>query len=253
VAMTDYQGLGTPGEHSYIVGPAMGHAVLDVARAASRIPFSGLTASAPVGIWGYSEGGAAAGWAAELQPTYAPELNLRGVAAGGVPAQLTDVAHALDGTIGFGFLASAAIGFDAAYPELHLDTWLNAAGRSALADVKTQCAAGLFLLYGNKHLTDYLAGPNPLDDPTWKARLAQSTLGTTAPPVPAFLYHGRTDQIIPFAVGTGLRDRWCALGTKVLWKDYDSEHIFTQGNAAPDAVTWLDHRFTSTDPAPSSC
>jgi hypothetical protein len=36
VAVTDYQGSGTPGLHTYMVGPAEGHAVLDMARAAPR-------------------------------------------------------------------------------------------------------------------------------------------------------------------------------------------------------------------------
>ena len=35
-------------------------------------------------LWGYSEGGRNAAWAAELQPTYASELPLVAVAAGGV-------------------------------------------------------------------------------------------------------------------------------------------------------------------------
>ncbi len=64
VAVSDYQGLGTPGPHTYMVGQSMGHAVLDMARAAERLPGTGLGAGTPVGIWGYSEGGAAAGWAA---------------------------------------------------------------------------------------------------------------------------------------------------------------------------------------------
>ena len=35
--ISDYQGLGTPGLHTYMVGPAQGHAVLDMARAAERL------------------------------------------------------------------------------------------------------------------------------------------------------------------------------------------------------------------------
>ena len=32
VAVSDYQGLGTPGPHTYMVGQSMGRAVLDMAR-----------------------------------------------------------------------------------------------------------------------------------------------------------------------------------------------------------------------------
>src|SRR5690606_36337652 len=38
VAVTDYEGLGTPGTHTYTVGRAAGTAVLDAARAAQRLP-----------------------------------------------------------------------------------------------------------------------------------------------------------------------------------------------------------------------
>ena len=45
-----------------------GHAVLDIVRAARQIPGSGVSASAPTIIWGYSQGGQAAGWAASSSP-----------------------------------------------------------------------------------------------------------------------------------------------------------------------------------------
>jgi len=85
VAVTDYEGLGTPGDHTYAVGVSEGHAVLDVARAASRVSGDGLTPDAPVVIYGYSQGGQAAGWAAQQAASYAPDLPVKGVAAGGCP------------------------------------------------------------------------------------------------------------------------------------------------------------------------
>ena len=91
VVVTDYEGLGTPGTHTYAVGQSEGRAVLDAARAASRVTGAGLSPSGPIGVFGYSQGGQAAAWAAELQGTYAPELNVVGVAAGGVPADLNAV------------------------------------------------------------------------------------------------------------------------------------------------------------------
>ena len=49
VAVSDYEGLGTPGQHTYVVGRSEGRAVLDMARAAQRLPGTGLTTSTPVG------------------------------------------------------------------------------------------------------------------------------------------------------------------------------------------------------------
>ena len=45
VAVTDYEALGTPGDHTYMVGPSAGHAVLDVMRAATRLVDWALAAS----------------------------------------------------------------------------------------------------------------------------------------------------------------------------------------------------------------
>ena len=98
VAVTDYEGLGTPGDHTYAVARSEGRALLDVARAAGSIP--GLSAAAPIGVFGYSQGGQAASAAAEQWQSYAPSLNVVGVAAGGVPADLNAVAKFNDGNAG---------------------------------------------------------------------------------------------------------------------------------------------------------
>ncbi|MQA12820.1 MAG: hypothetical protein GEV09_01235 [Pseudonocardiaceae bacterium] len=68
VVVTDYEGSGTPGPHTYAAGHTTGQAVLDAARAAQRLPQAGLDPAGPVGVWGYSEGGIGASWAGELAP-----------------------------------------------------------------------------------------------------------------------------------------------------------------------------------------
>ncbi len=252
VVQTDYEGLGTPGEHTYIVGPAMGHAVLDSVRAATRLPFLNLKATAPVAIWGYSEGGAAAGWAGELQPTYAPDVNLKGVAAGGVPADLVAVANNLDGGLGFGFLAAAAVGFDAAYPELQLATYLNAAGKDAFAKGKQMCATEAIATFAFKRISDYTTA-NPLKtSPAWQARINASKLGTKKPPAPELLYHGEQDEFIPLAQAQALKSAYCAKGVKVRWQTYGGDHLVVAGSGVNDATAWIADRFAGTA-APSSC
>ena len=78
VVRTDYQGLGTPGPHPYLIGDAEGHSVLDMVRAArqleSRIGKRFLIA-------GHSQGGHAALFAAGEAKTYVPDLRLRGTVA----------------------------------------------------------------------------------------------------------------------------------------------------------------------------
>src|SRR5438067_2158643 len=85
------------------LGAAQAHAVLDAIRAAQRLPEANLPDDGPVAIAGYSQGGGASAAAAELQPSYAPELKLKGAYAGAVPADLAEVAKNLDGHYAFGF------------------------------------------------------------------------------------------------------------------------------------------------------
>lgn len=59
IAITDYQGLGTPGNHTYVNRATEAHAVLDAVRAAQRLPDAGLPDAGPVLTAGYSQGGQA--------------------------------------------------------------------------------------------------------------------------------------------------------------------------------------------------
>ena len=61
IVRTDYEGLGTPGDHPYLIGRSEGHSVLDAARAARKLD-SGI--GKRVVIAGHSQGGQSALWAA---------------------------------------------------------------------------------------------------------------------------------------------------------------------------------------------
>lgn len=72
--------------------------MLDAVRAARALPHTSLTAASRVGLYGYSEGGGAGASAAELQPTYAPDVPLAGTYSGAPPANLTAVMKGIDGS-----------------------------------------------------------------------------------------------------------------------------------------------------------
>ncbi|WP_456049229.1 lipase family protein [Actinokineospora spheciospongiae] len=254
VAITDYEGYrpGAANKPTYIVGQSMGPAVIDSVRAAQRLPQTGLKPTAKVIFQGYSQGGGGALWAAEKQPSYAPDLNLVGVAAGGVPADLTEVAKGLDGYLGFGFLAFAAVGLDNAYPELQLDSYLNDTGRKDLADAKQNaCVVELLANYPFKTIAGYTT-TNPLTDPKWQARLAQNKLGQNPPRVPVLQYHASTDEIVNTPQGDALHKSYCAAGVTEQWNTYISDHLtgIFAGNA--DAGKWIKDRFAGKT-APSNC
>jgi hypothetical protein len=85
----------TEGENAdFAAGPEYGTDTLDSLRAAIASPATGLGGARKIGLIGYSGGAIATEWAAELAPTYAPELDSKivGVAFGGT---LVDPAHNL--------------------------------------------------------------------------------------------------------------------------------------------------------------
>ncbi|GGO57473.1 lipase [Streptomyces daqingensis] len=246
VAVTDYEGLGTPGTHTYTVGRAAGTAVLDAARAAQRLPEAqekGVTADSPVGIMGYSQGGQASGWAAELSSTYAPELKVKGTASGGVPADLPKVAEYNDGDAEAGLVLMSAIGHDAAYPELALDSYLNDEGKRITGIMRDGCLKEAREAGANKSIEDVTVS-DPNQEPDWQQRLAEDKLGTKAPGHPVYVYHGEGDEIIPHEVGAQLRADWCAKGSTVQWKSYPlAPHAGTAILASIPAMNWLRDRF----------
>jgi hypothetical protein len=244
VAITDYEKLGTAGDHTYIAAAAEAHAVLDIVRAATKLNL-GLSASAPVGVTGYSQGGQAAAKAAEIESTYAPELNVKGVAAGGVPSDLARLIPTLNGSVFFTLLGYAAIGLNSAYPELNLESYLNDTGRQLITTARSSCVAD-GILQGGFQSIENLTTSNPLNVPAWQARIAEQKLGNTAPQVPVFQYHGDLDEIIPFDQGTSLRDAWCARGARVQFSELVlNEHAIGVFAGQGPATQFLADRFAN--------
>ena len=87
VVRTDYEGLGTPGVHPYLIGRSEGRSVLDIVRAARELDDD---VSGRLAISGHSQGGHAALFAAALAPRWTPELKLRGTAPFAPASQLDE-------------------------------------------------------------------------------------------------------------------------------------------------------------------
>jgi hypothetical protein len=252
VMVTDYEGLGTPGPHTYASGPTTGHAVLDGARAALHLPDLGLNPKAKTAIWGYSEGGLASTWAAELAKSYAPDVNLVGTAAGGVPANLEHTARMLDGTYGSGLLLAAAVGLNRAYPQLKLDQILTDAGRQAAAAVASECVEQFAAQYSFKKLADYSKVPDPLALPQVRAVLDANDLGRRIPAEPMHIYEATNDELLPLADVHNLVADYCRHGLAVDYHEYPGEHLWVAGSGSFDALDWIAARFNGV-PAPSNC
>ena len=91
VVQTDYQGLGTPGDHPYLVGEAEGRSVLDIVTAARQLD---PKISKRFLISGHSQGGQSALFAAGEAASWVPKLKLRGTVAFAPASHILDQ-HAL--------------------------------------------------------------------------------------------------------------------------------------------------------------
>jgi dienelactone hydrolase len=254
VVVTDYQ---RRPNHTYVNSKASGQAVLDAARAAAQVPGSGLSGANPVGITGYSQGGNAAAAAAERQPSYAPGLNLKGVAAGGVPADLAAVAGAVDRDVLFGTVIMAVASLRTAYPELTLDGF-NATGQAAVDQVTRQCIPETTTQWAFHSATELTVGGRTIDQffdayPAWRARVDEQRIGRLRPAVPVLTYQGLLDPWVPHAVTERLAADWCAQGANVRFTSYPiAEHFGGLGESIPQVLSWFHGRFTDL-PATSNC
>ncbi|MFE9749599.1 lipase family protein [Saccharothrix saharensis] len=257
VVVTDYEGLGTPGTHTYVNRAAEGHAVLDAIRAAQRLPEANLPDDGPVATAGYSQGGGASAAAVELYPGYAPELKLKGAYAGAPPADLGVVARNLDGHYAAGFLGYALLGLDAAYPELDIPGVLNDAGRELLAQVEHQCTAEALLAHAFRKSVDLTVDGRPLaaylDEEPYASRVEEQRIGVRKPGAPVLVVHSALDDIVPYAQGAEMVRRWCALGANVRFStSLVPTHAAAMVAAYPEAFAWLEARFAGV-PARGTC
>jgi hypothetical protein len=251
VVVSDYKGGLNGATSTYLSGKAQGNAIIDIFRAAASIPNAGISTSAPSAIWGYSQGGQTAGWAAEqLANGYAPELKVLGVAAGGIPGDFLRTARNLDGSIGFAFFGAGINGLNNQYPrQLPISTLATDEGKAALADISNLCVFEALFKYQNKSITNYVTQDPPLSlddllavEPV-NVVLSAQNLGNAKLNVPVYQYHGQADEFIPLDQAIALKKNYCARGSNVKFDLYPSEHIVTQFQAAPTVLTWLADRF----------
>jgi len=250
VVATDYEGLGTPGNHTYLVGAAEGQAVLDSIRAAAALPNAG-----PVGdvvLAGQSQGGGAALFAAQLAVTYAPELHLDGVLASTPAAELEQLATTEPSSPYKGLLLLVASGFQAAYPTFDPSSFLTPAAIADLPKVANECVDATVASYQHSSSSD-LVTIDPSKVPAVANLLAENSPGATTPGIPVLIVQGDLDQQIPIAVSASLATKYCAFGLPVKRSTYaGADHDGVLDAAHDDIVQWLNARYLH-QTAPSSC
>ncbi|MFJ1460970.1 lipase family protein [Nocardia sp. N2S4-5] len=240
VAVADGEGLGVLGHgpHTFLAGRAAGQIILDLARAAARIPAVNAV-GAPILLWGYGDGGRAAVCAGGLQPRYAPELDLRAIAAGAVVTEPGPMLRHIDASRWSALGLAALLGLSRAHRHLPLQRVFTETARLLLADAEASSRKQLCAQF-QYSLAAWCTRPDPWDDPVWRHVFALELIKASgAPAVPVHLYHGRADKIVPVEFGRRHARDLRSRGAPMQWREYDTDHLRTARTAIGDVLDVL--------------
>jgi hypothetical protein len=256
VSVTDFEGPNA----TFAVGLAEGHAVLDGLRAVTESSSSPATGTKAwkIGLWGYSGGSIASEFAAELRATYAPEIEIAGVAVGGLPTPVTAVLEAVNESPYAGLIVSGLWGYANAFPavESYLLSRLTdeakasgnfTAGRNLTIDK-------IFVTYFYVDVYSYFIGgeddilSNPLLQHFWDTQGAMGAHGL--PDMPMYVYKAIDDLLAPVQDTDALVDKYCAEGkaaearkeggVQILYeRNTIGGHVAEESNADAAAVEFL--------------
>ena len=254
VVATDYEGLGTPGVHPYVVGPSQAHSVLDSVRAVRNLD---LPVTDRWLAFGHSQGGHAAMFTAQLQPSYAPELELIGTIAGAPPSQIETLNDSLIGSDFQGYLVMTASGLAAAYDNLDLADVFTPEAIDLLDVVETGCTAEIFDVFNPLDYATVSAVADPFQLEDWSEAIAiqeTSLLPTTAP---LLIIHGGDDEQIPVETSATLFERLCGLDgqaetVRIVYPGQSHAGVLTNFVAVPDILAFAQGRFAGA-PADDQC
>jgi alpha-beta hydrolase superfamily lysophospholipase len=256
VAATDYPGLGTAGPHPYLVGTSEARAVIDSVRVAATLPGAG--GGKKFIVWGHSQGGHAALFTGLIAKTYAPELDLLGVAAAAPATDLTTLMNEdIDSVGGKNITAMTLWSWQRVFGA-EMDKVVDPRAMPTIDRLADECVEGPFDIR-NRARTEqpleqyFLTTRHPSDVEPWHTLLAQNSPGNLPSGIPVFLAQGTEDVIIHPKVTQDYAARLCAAGSKVrsLWMPG-----IGHGRAAEAStramLDWVSDRFAGKD-APDDC
>jgi pimeloyl-ACP methyl ester carboxylesterase len=256
VAATDYPGLGTPGPHPYLVGDSEARAVIDSVRAARSLP--GVGGGNSFAVWGHSQGGQASLYTGLIARSYAPELNLVGVAAAAPATSLVTLMSDDFKTSGGKNLTAMTLWSWARVYNAPIEKVVLPEAMPTVDHLADECIESIFDIMARRRTEKpleqhFLSVPNIAAVEPWHSLAARNTPGPLPSRIPLFLAQGTTDDIVRPEVTRAYMQRQCRAGGKVtmMWVP-GVGHGFVVRDSADAAVAWMMDRFAG-KPAPSDC
>jgi secretory lipase len=258
----------------FSASPEYGANTLNSLRAATNSPLTGLTKATPIGMFGYSGGAIATDWAAQMAPSYAPDVNRRlvGAAEGGV---LVDPAHNLTyvngSSVWAGIIPMAVIGIARGF-HIDITPYLSSYGRQLYGSLQKASIVDVLGRYPGLTFAQLVKPQyaNPASIPILVTVENELNAGRLGPPtIPMFIGQG-ADGVLEGTpgnkpgIGPGdgvmvagdvrtLARHFCAAGTAVDYIQYNAlSHVTTFPVWTPAALAWLDARFAGSK-APNDC
>ncbi|MEV0245782.1 lipase family protein [Nocardia sp. NPDC050712] len=249
VVVSDYEGP----QERFLDRDQAAHSALDGIRAALAFPPAELSPAAPVAAFGYSGGAFATVATLEMQPRYAPELNVAGFAAGGIPADVPAALAMDNGTANVGLAVFALAALDRLSPELNILAQLDAESRAAVATAGTQCVQQVVAANAGRVLRDASGSPDVAANPAIRAAADKQKLGRAVPTAPMYAWHSSHDDALPRESTDTLIDRYCAAGATVSYHRTEVVGHAIAGLAEIPAVfDYLGDRLAG-NPVPTGC
>ncbi len=244
VSVPDHEGTdgmwGTPHEPGY--------RVLDGLRATLSFERFGLAGDSQVGLWGYSGGGLASAWAAEVHADYAPELNIVGAVLGSPVGDLSNAFRRLNGSVYAALPALVVAALAKSYPGLNrvIEEHATDQGKALLKRLE-RMTTGHAMVRLVKTDMDRLVPP-PLEHvlalPEVQEVFDSIRLGGTVPTPPVLIVQAVHDSIISVDDIDELAHLYSQGGANVTYhRDRFSEHMLLHPMSAPMALRWLIDRF----------
>ncbi len=253
VAATDYPGLGTPGPHPYLVGISEARAVLDSVRVAGQLPGAG--GDKKFVVWGHSQGGQATLFAGLIAKTYAPELDLLGVAAAAPATDLVTLMNDdIDSVGGRNITVMTLWSWQRVYGA-NMEKVVDRRAMPAIDQLVKECIEGPFDIFARQRAGQplekyFLTTKHPADIEPWHALLTNNSPGVVPADIPVFLAQGTNDVIVRPKVTQEYTSALCRAGSKVrtlLMPDIGHARAAQASTRA--VLDWTSDRFAGKPPS----